>query len=719
MRKSKAPLSVAIALMAITVALATPPRGTSAQTSTAETKFTFATSGERVSAVLQQWSSMLGIQITATPTTSDQIVALRLEEVSRKEAMGKLADALHATWQASGNHWYLNRTDRQDQEERDTESQADLDEIRKSDDVIAKKLSDAGPFDAEAAKKLANELDGYLKRLRAGGNSMAVMNAGVELDNRGPIGRAALKLRLLIPAEDLANLPLGVRVVYSTTPTKLQRQLPPEAIQVLQQVIQDQDMWAKSTENRPVDKGNGVRNWVESELPRTPFAETPTRALLAVYRRAKTFEFNFEILLATRQGHVVERTRITSLVETRANLAKPPAVQAESLPLILSDEVKSYTNVLQPRGNGVVTLTPEQRAHLLDPVKYDPLSLALGPCLVAAAKAKNENMVAVLTDRQWLVPLSFGRTQITSEGFLNLVRNHSVVTDGAGWLLVRSAIPAYDRDTSVDRTKLAGYLKDRAKKKTFTIEQEADWMVQLPRSEENRLPSMISSILDGTSVDLFQNETLLRFYGGMTPDQRSAATSDQGLTVSSFSAESMDDFNRMIFGLGQPIRIDMVKSRESGADLEALTGLGQEPTEALGAGIPPSARLRINQTAGMVAKLASSPGMASHYMEPRDLALSLSRQSGPQFPGDNPASGQPAQYLYGQARSLTFQIDFTEIIHFGPARLMEVQLASEDPVAYADLPADFRSQVDAQAARFKGRFRTQPVTPPVQSNPPP
>jgi hypothetical protein len=666
----------------------------------AETGLTFDTPAERVSVLLQELGPKLGLNLKATKSVQDDVIVLRLRNVPATEVLARIAFVLHASWRSSDHVRYLTRTDKQDSEQVKSETEADVAAIRDSQQKQAAALASLPPFDQSAAQKLADELAAFLRTLKpVGGPSL---RTGFELDQRGPLGRGLAQIKLMIPAEELAEIPLGIRVMYSTQPTKLQRQLPDEAVKVAQQVLEEQAIWAQTMAKRNIQAPRNT--WTNALFQnQKPLAEVPTRALLCVSRFSKKSALSYQLFLATDLGHVVAQ------ISDGLNIVwapKPESVPAATdAPLELPASVQAVVSGMV-RGYGANShINPELKARLLDPEKNDPMSLVVGPSLVAVAEAKNENLVALIDDQWWDLGLRlYSKQHAMANAWLDQVRSVGDVTEGDGWLTVRPLQPAFDRGLQLDRTKFARYLALRVSGKRFDLEDQADWALALPRAYENDIPRSYIQMLLPPRLEAQMSEDLLRFYGGMSPAQREAATSSTGIPISVLTEDSVAELNRMVFGFGAGIRRQMPLASSRPQDFLWISGLGREPTQIFGDGLPKDARLKITETTGPV---VVSPGQGSEptrYFSASDIASFLVNSEGS---GAFPPSKRDADILqnlgYGQQRQLSFDIDFGNTVHLGPLLLSEVERTTSPMGKYTDLPADFRSQVETIATARRHR----------------
>jgi len=287
--------------------------------------------------------------------------------------------------------------------------------------------------------------------------------------------------------------------------------------------------------------------------------------------------------------------------------------------------------------------------------------------------------------------------------FLNQVRTRATVDEAGGWLTVRPLTPASDREKSVRRDMLGSYVRERLKFGRFSLVQSAEWALKLPRANENAVPSAYVQLLLGASGGPVMNEDLLRFYGGLSPKQRLDAASEDGQSLSGLGEESSNDLNRMVFGFGAGLTFDIVLNAQSPSDFDPQNMLSHEPTEAFANGFPSDSRVRISGKGRSLVGVNSNGRM--QFMSVDQLSSAVAMQSRPDMFPNALKEGSLLEHLHmGQSSSLEFVFDFGSMIHLKPGALEDLDASTLKPVAYGDLPAEFRKQLEDQIARKKEIF---------------
>src|SRR5437868_7113454 len=82
---------------------------------------TYETTGERVAVFLPRLGAQLRLNLEAAKSTAADVVVVRFNDVSAKEAMDKIATTLNAEWRKEGSVTFLARTGAQERTERGAE----------------------------------------------------------------------------------------------------------------------------------------------------------------------------------------------------------------------------------------------------------------------------------------------------------------------------------------------------------------------------------------------------------------------------------------------------------------------------------------------------------------------------------------------------------------------------------------------------------------------
>jgi hypothetical protein len=652
-----------------------------------ESKISFDTPGERVSELLKDWSSRYDMPLAATKATASQVVAIHLTDVSEKEALAKLAQVLHASWQQDKTQWYLVRSGAQDRIDREAEHRLIVAKMKSAQDRIAKSLAALGEFNPAASDKLASEVSAYAAQAKAGPMDFEQFQKANDLQARTPFGRCAIAVRLTVSPEEIADLPIGIRVVYSTSPNHLQRKLPDAAIGILQREIADQQVLVQSASRTPANPGEDV--YLPAADNEKPYSDPPVKALLAVTRQQYTRAPLYELLLIAANGKVVAQSNRG--VFTQESGDPVPVETRPDLPIDLSDDAKGYMKLLHAGPRVHEAPTPIQLEQLSNPQKYEPLGLVAGPILQGLAKARNENLVAWLPDSHFTVASLLSTMNLTTNQVIAYYQRNSNLKEKDGWLTVEPLLPATERDVTADRGVLTRFLSERASHVPLTIEHAADWAVQLPSDDLNPLPRVLEQVVSGTGEFTSMGRNLLHFYGEMSPDQRATAVAPQGLALGSLNEAATNDLDRMLFGFASTLQLDPRNpARRSSGPL-----FGIEPTEALANVSLGELRLRINEQNQSSVQAVGANGPV--VMSPFTLASIIA--------GVNPGFGQftsvPTKFYAAPRRTLQFQIDLGEPLLPYRMSVSQTNKASETVMSFDELPQEFKDQVNRLVQMIK------------------
>ena len=266
--------------------------------------------------------------------------------------------------------------------------------------------------------------------------------------------------------------------------------------------------------------------------------------------------------------------------------------------------------------------------------------------------------------------------------------------DHNGWLTVRPKLQGYWRENRFDRHVLGPVLRGAP---NLTLSQEADAALRLPPDEDNPAPTFLIHAASGESLpDLLMQRDWLRLYGSLDDRHKALAESrPPGLRYGDLSETQQAMFAQLVFGLDNGLRFKQSHQ----------PALMREPTEALPNGIPASAVVQISeQTEACVFPddPNNSDSMRSTALSASQLAMNLFMRDHPDVIPGTPGPAAQAAYSHfclGTVRTVMLALQLTpddSVL----GNLHETLRTSGDSIAFADLPAEFKSSVQSQLASY-------------------
>lgn len=473
------------------------------------TNVSFSGPAARIENLLPDLGVALKRKLEAAPECRNEVLLIDVKDVDADLLLKKVAAAADAQWQTKPDGTLiLTRPPEMVSKERNrilAERTAELQRLQS--DLRAK--TDALPaFDPKEAQTI---LEGMQKP--DGQPSFTPFRGGV------PGNRLAARILSRLPANVLATMREGDRMVFATRPTPWQRALPGGLEKDLAQFAKDQDVWAATASG--TDPGSGPMPMEHPVLSST-VGRPPFSLQVKVTHYSDLSPASADVIVSDRTGKPFLRTN--ALLVTKG-IEKYTAPRAAGEPWNLPAEGAAWGRATDLNYRGGTQLPPRGLIEkATQPDKYEPLSFVIGPSLAESARRRGHGIVANIPDIL-LGSLEVHDGKVDLNALERQLVLHDVRHDDAGPIeLVASDDPLNDRSDRVDRHALAALaralrltgmarLDDLAAYAAATPAVVRGWdglsfytiRILLPRAER------IAQMTDARTM---------RFYGMLSPAQR-------------------------------------------------------------------------------------------------------------------------------------------------------------------------------------------------------
>jgi len=659
------------------------------------------------SRALKQVGQAAHLELTTTPQTENDILVIRFTDVPVSEAMKRIAEADNGTWKQEGNSFRLIRTSAQARAEEDKEFKMAVERIEKSIRKKADALKTMSQWSQEQADQLAKRVESIVKSFNPAardGNWYKLANG---LSEQAPVGRVVTQIATLMDPKELATLPPHYKIVWSTRPTATQRPLPSGVLPVIEQFAQDQALWGEAIEKHHLTAPTvgGVTYWVGGfgDFRDTAVGKVST-VLLTGQLYANGAVINLNLTAYDEKGKKIAGAEAQlgndfDAVEEIMN-DKAPAPAGEET-IVVNGDAKVLVEAMRRAGPSGKSQLPEQLVQkLVHPEEFDPLSLFLSDQLQQVAKIKSVNLVAHLNDDMFLAGVvgSFKAAPVSK--YLGRLKDLGCEYElNDGWLIAQPQHPNQGRLTQADRGELGKYLRRVILPRALSIDEQATFAVSLPDEETNAVPKMLSSLVKEDTSDSYYDRNVLRFYGLLTPDQKSKMQAG-GMPCNSLTEEQMECVNRMVYSgnsflqFAPSVRGTMIQEE---MDLHN-NGILREATESLPNGIPPQGliKLRIDNSYVVITgdKQNGSYRQTGRAFDASSLAWQKYSQDHPDlFPWMSEESQRLdlSRFKYGKRMQLNFSFQFTDSLSVNQS-LEDKSMGDFIDVAFDGLPDEFKKQ---------------------------
>ncbi|MGV3615516.1 MAG: hypothetical protein ACO1SV_09305 [Fimbriimonas sp.] len=696
-----------------------------------DAKVTYTMPGASATKILKDLSEKSGIGLETSPGTANDVLAVRLEAVSMKEALAKIAWAVGGSWRKEGETYRLVRTAEEARAEWARERDKEIEGYTRSLATSREALAKAGEFTPEKAEALAKEAAVAIARFDpTRRNDQGYWNFTNKLSTQSPSGRAMARIMALLTPAELADLPKGIKVVYSTRPTRMQRPLGAEVAGVVAALQREQSLWIEATTKHNVKNptfGNStyiVDGLSDGDSP----IERVGKVLLTVTRSRYTGSgIRLELLVGDVKGRVIARGNGHVGAQT-APATKPPETSKTDPKIVRSGDAEAIALALVNRPPK--PLPEELRQRLLNPETHEPLGIIGGASILQLGVLRKANMVVALNENAFFTGI-YGAKEIPAAVFLHNMRVTNEVKEEAGWITARPIAAASSRQVRIDRRLLGQYLRRKASGVAMRVEEKASWAFRLPLEEEAPLPrTIVSMVAPGDMGERYGSGDgrLLRFFGSLTTSQRAAAR--QGMLRMGQLTEGQAGMVReMLYGEYAYLQPDYQKAQEAKIDMNQFyNGLMREPTECLPDGIPPDGTLNITEQTDEVAFTTDQETQGyvrpSQGFTPEQLAWQQFSQSRPDL---FPYMSEPYQRVDLSRVRLGKRTTYMILLQFTPLLAMHHGLEDRDygasqTIAFDRLPTEFRKKVDLAVENYRKSYANATPgqrTPTTTHTPPP
>lgn len=617
-------------------------------------------------------SEKTGRQLRATPGVAGEVIAARFENAKTQEALDRIAGALGAEWEKSGDTLWLKRRSQADNEDRLAAAQWAEARLKKDLADLAQRSQTDSPFDVAAATRTATSLMESIEGGRGGGGRGGFQQ-GLLAGAQSPSGRLAARAVKGLSASQLAGLPVGSRTVFSSRPNRMQRPLGFDAGAAVRDFVREQGLFAQAFQQELEKRARGGDQIRLSTAETSNVEGNPAKLTVAVSRPSfETWSVQVQLLgdrgeiLASQMsflGGGAQTLMAPGMVIAPTASTQEPRQQPSEKPIELSAEAKQAAEWIRSagpggRGGGVMMFDSGQGrpmrmefdpsggpapaparpdstsvARLADPVAREPLDWVADEWFLGVAQVREKNLVAWLPDS--LLVRTALMTSMAPEQILQLAKSTwgLEVTDAEGWMTVRPIDRLGARRERADRQALKNLIDQAVAERRVSLRSAFTYARSVPTVGSTGIAvpwlSLVAPAQGGHLAELLspENRPWLKVAGLMPPAQWEMLQKGGQIPFSSLTLDQREILGQAVFHnlmAPRPIRTD-------GQDNRGGRGRGRGPmreierTELLPDGIPAAASLslRIDREPGV---LATDNAGQARFMSANDLGVHLARQ---------------------------------------------------------------------------------------------
>lgn len=231
-----------------------------------------------------------------------------------------------------------------------------------------------------------------------------------------PSARLVSRLQALLPAAEIARMPIGKRIVYSTDPTAAQRPLDAQRVgQILRAYVTETEKWRRA----------GVAG-DDGEFYGQLRDTLPARLQLSLKRPAMDGEIDLVVTAFSESG--AEWARFpTSINLGQLGVHVALEKQEAAPPSKFSKETQQWINQLSLRGSKPPS--KELLAKFLDFEKRDPIIYVPTDVCRGLAEKAGGNLVSAAPDALTIVAIMGGDAEVSSMGDIQVILNQVEIAE--------------------------------------------------------------------------------------------------------------------------------------------------------------------------------------------------------------------------------------------------------------------------------------------------
>jgi len=556
---------------------------------------TYTTRAARASVVIGDLSKLTKIKLETTPQTGNEVLIISVNDVPLAEVMGRVAAVTSGLWKQDGSVYRLIA----DPKQRAIEEKADFEErvgrvargIKTLESNYKKKV---GAFNETVLKAKAAFDKSTTHKGATNGVVAAVPSGAAGTPTKAPPSPALVSARLnltlsndelilglvkgISPAS-LAEIRQRERRVFSTSPTRVQRALGPESVDVINRFVQRHNELISTLPTVPLPSMAGLSpedaaTVIRARRMRTSRLEDAYKALLVMTTRSAGDENGFGALvhLYDSKGNLI--FSITGTVPAPASDGdspedgpgqdesdKPGDAKKKETPIEYSPDSKALLTAMPGRSGNPnrLKVSPELRRMLFQPVQYDPLSYAETDEILGFAKFVNKPVIANIPD-------SYGglgdQEECSVEDIGQQLKDGDVISllPDDSFVLIKPSEPVRSRNVRADRTALGNLMRAAQEKLIPSLDDFAEFAVESPDPSlggfvDNYFNILIPGCSTGVAYDM-DDWDVLRFFGHCSTELRSQLLSGTKIAIGSLASTQREDVERIIYGSNADIELE-------------------------------------------------------------------------------------------------------------------------------------------------------------------
>lgn len=592
-------------------------------------KVTFEGRAAPVTRLLDELSAATGWKVRAAPAMATEIVVVKVKEVPRQELKARLAKVTQGQWSTEEGFDVL-------------APDAGARARGKTEALAANRAKLQKSLDQRL--KMEKEMDDWRRDGGDGGGGTFAQFGGMGNQYFESGSRAVTAFLRGTDLNVLAAIEAGQRVVFSTSPTRMQRPLPATVMPFLARIVKEHND-AIEMERRAREEGaNAADEWetkmkdmlkamgIDPDEDRAvPITAPPAKALISVSRGGGMGMFSgmamgmrVELVIYDANGkrltghsdtlyemsEVVDDQEHEYDPETGEIIEKPAPPEDPNNPKFAFSPTGAHyarftradylvdENAYSEDGTKTGEEVPaDLKAVFQRPDLADPLSYGETDLLFFLADKKGVQVVANIPDSMWM---SASQQIRLAEVAKHLEQQGLTVEQADGWVTAFPTDADQVRRGRFNRASIVRLAQQSEAKKVASLDDLAAFVAAnsdegLDGMGERLLTTFVPGALSlnlVTSMDW----NVLRLYGSMSPSARATLQSQGSVPLAALGGNARQILSKMLFGASPRLEVDSGTPTDESNPMMlfygAMTQMGRpgkdyrtEPTEIMPGGL--------------------------------------------------------------------------------------------------------------------------------------
>ncbi|MFI5387828.1 MAG: hypothetical protein ACHQ50_17095, partial [Fimbriimonadales bacterium] len=558
----------------------------------------FSAPADSVRRVLANFSQKTGHAFTVAGPIAKDIIVLRFNDVSVKEAMAKIAEATTAEWLPTKDGYRLERTAAVVQRFHDEARDRFAPFLRTDLDKTAKEFQKTdGATEAQISTALSR-----IPRATDDAKSTrhALTDADSEVLTQTPGERLLIRIAESIGAKRLAAIAAsGQRTVFAV-PATARQELLTGIDGAIEHYVAEHNRWTRAADRLGRDTlesiprlGHYHPNW------QTTLHGPPSKVFVALQSgRVPGSALSLDLKVFDAHGMWVDE-------DSMELLTGPPYVDSSAdenrakrdpeRPIKLSHNADLLVKTFDTMGEHKPKLAgTDLMGKLCRPDRFEPLTLMASEIILKAAEAKRENLAACLPDDDFEDMANLASLASLKPTWVVRILSSRLqtCTEHGGWIVSRPDDPFESTNKRADRAAIASLIATCLKNKHLTTDDWAQYAVVCPFDYLCLGWSIVGCTVKNERYNNVLDGDSLRLIGSLSTTQRRTLDTGRRLLFREMTARQraiVDDIANDEMG-GVQIEPD------DGLDVKDVLHVLSDPSQLLPNGIDSGGFLQMTTT---------------------------------------------------------------------------------------------------------------------------